>query len=96
MSKQYLSSPTHSGAALTFPGILGWGAMLAAMLVIAYAGLLSPEAAVRVRMILQGAEVILITLAAGTLAGVLHSLALAGEARHKTARVPVRQQTLTA
>ena len=97
MSNQNISLQTRSRAALSFPGILACGAMLATLVVIGYACLYSPEGAVRVRMILQGAEVILITLSAGTLAGVLHATALALEARRKPVRpVSAPQQTITA
>lgn len=79
-----ISSPTQSRPGLFFPVLLSWGAMLATLVIIAYACLLSPEAVVRVRIILQGAEVILISWVAGILAGVLHDLSLASEARRKT------------
>jgi len=96
MFQQNISSPTHSHQGLFFQALLSWGAMLATLIVIAYACLLSPEGAVRVHIILQGAEVILISWVAGILAGTLHSLGLAGEAQRNTIREPVASQALAA
>jgi len=96
MYQQNVSLQTEPRAALSFAGILAWGGMLATLLVVTYACLLSPEGAVRVRMILQGAEVILLTLAAGAIAGTLHFLAHANETRRNTVHLPAQQQTLTA
>jgi len=96
MILQNVSSPTQFRHGLLFPVLLSWGAMLATFVVIAYACLLSPDAVVRVRIILQGAEVILLTWVAGNLAGALHSLGLAGEARGRTIRQPVDAQAFAA
>jgi len=96
MLQQNISSPTQYRNGLFFPVLLSWGAMLATLVVIAYACLLSPESVVQARIILQGVEVIFITWVAGILAGAVHSLGLAGEARHKTIREPVVPQALAA
>jgi len=51
---------------------------------------------VRVHIILQGAEVILICWVAGILAGALHALGLAGEAQRNTVHQPSASQALAA
>ncbi len=96
MFQQNIFSPTQTRPGLFFPVLLSWGAMLATLVLIAYACLLSPESVLRVRIILQGTEVILITWVAGILAGALHSLGLAAEARHKATHVPQAPQALAA
>jgi len=96
MLEQNISSPTQYRHGLFFPVLLSWGAMLATLVVIAYACLQSPESLVQARIIVQGAKVIFITWVAGILAGAVYSLGLAGEARHKTIREPVASQALAA
>jgi len=81
MSHHAVLSFTPRRPALSFAAILAWGAMIATLSVLAYACLLSAEAPVRVHMILQGAEVIVLTLGAGLLAGLLHAAGLGLEKR---------------
>jgi len=95
MSNENFSLQTRSPAALSFAGILCWGAMLATLLIIAYAYLASPEALVRAHIILQGAEVLLISLGAGVIAGSVHQLALGLEARRKAFEGAASRQRLT-
>lgn len=94
MFQQNISSLTQSREGLLFQVLLPWAAMLATLVVIAYAYLLSPEGAVRVPIILQGAEVILISWVAGILANAVHCLGLAGEVRHGTIPQAVASQVL--
>jgi membrane associated rhomboid family serine protease len=61
-----------------FGSMLAAGAMLASLAVVAYACLHSPDAAVRVQTILQGARVILLTVVAGAVASGLHLFSVAG------------------
>lgn len=96
MSHQADFFSTERRPALSFAGILAWGAMIATLCVLVYACLLSPEALVRVRVILQGAQVIVLTLAAGVLAGALHSASLAAEQRDHEARHSAVRQSLAA
>jgi len=79
MSLQTLFSPFTARPALSYHLSLAIGAMLAILLVVAYAASVSPLAAVRAHMILQGAQIILLTLASGVIAGVLHMVGTAGE-----------------
>ena len=94
MTEQFTSSQTPRRPTLSFPGILAWGAMIATLLVIAYAGVLSPEASVRVHVILQGFQVIVLTLVAGLIAAAVHSLGLAAETRRHRPKLPSWQQNL--
>ena len=70
---------------LSFHASLGIGAMIAILAVVAFAGLSATAAAVRAHIVLQGAEVILLTLAAGAIASALHTLSLSA-ARLTTSR----------
>jgi hypothetical protein len=72
MSLQTLFSPFRHRVGLSFPASLGIGAMLAVLLVVAYAAFASPESAERAQIVLQGAEIILLTLCSGIIAGTVH------------------------
>ena len=81
-SQMQLSAPHHPIPA--FQSLLAVGAMLSALVVVAYACLQSDDSVVRVRLILQGAEVILLTWAAGIVASAVHLVSVASEvAAHK-------------
>jgi len=69
--------------------------MFATLLVVTYAYLASPESAVRVQIVLQGAEVILLTLAAGIVAGTLHAISVASESARAKTRVAFARRTVT-
>jgi len=69
-----------------FLSMLAIGAMLATLAVVAYACLHSDDAAVRVALLLKGAEAILVTWAAGILASVLNAKAIAGESAAQALR----------
>ena len=62
-----------------FSGLLAIGAMLATLAVVAYACLQSDDSSLRVRLILQGADVVLLTWAAGLVASALQWISLAGD-----------------
>jgi hypothetical protein len=74
------NQPGHS-----FPVNLAIGAMLASLLIVAYAALASAESAERAQVILQGAQIILLTLSAGVIATVVHGLGLAAEQTREVA-----------
>ena len=80
MSLQTLFSPFHSRAGVSYNLALAIGAMLATLAVVAYADLATTIATERVHVILQGAQMILLTVSSGLIAGALHVLATAGEA----------------
>lgn len=79
MSLQTLLSPFHSRAGISYNLGLAIGAMLATLAVVAYADLASSLPTDRVHIILQGAQMILLTVSAGVIAGALHVLGTAGE-----------------
>jgi hypothetical protein len=54
--------------------------MVATLLVVAYAAAASELGAVRAHIVLQGAEIILLTVAAGVIAGALHLVGTSGNA----------------
>ncbi len=62
---------------LSFHASLAIGAMIAVLFVVTFAGLSASAAAVRAHIVLQGAEVILLTLAAGAIASAVHAISLA-------------------
>ncbi len=72
MSLQTLFSPFRHRVGLSFPASLGIGAMLAVLLVVAYAALASPSSAERAHIVLQGLEIVLLTLCSGIIAGGVH------------------------
>jgi hypothetical protein len=74
MSLQNVFSPFRHRVGLSFPAALAIGAMLAVLLVVAYAAFASPASAVRAQIVLQGAEIILLTLCAGIIAGAVHGI----------------------
>lgn len=80
MSLQTLFSPFHTRAGLSYNLALAIGAMLATLAVVTYADLATAIATERVHIILQGAQMILLTVSSGIIAGALHVLATAGEA----------------
>ena len=94
MSQQNVSSFHQSHRALSFPWILAAGTMIATLLVVAYAYLASAEGTVRVHIVLQGAEVILLTLVAGIIAGAVHALGVASEAASAKRRFALSRNTV--
>jgi hypothetical protein len=79
MSLQTVFSPFQTRPGLSYHLSLAIGAMLAALLVVAYAAGASDVSAVRTHIVLQGAEIILLTVASGVIAGALHLLSTAGD-----------------
>ena len=79
----------HARPASSFPVNPAVGAMFASLLVVAYAAEASPDGAVRARMILQGIEIILLTLSAGFIAGAVSAIgtAITADASAAFARV---------
>jgi hypothetical protein len=75
----YAPAPHHPVPA--FQSLLALGAMLAALAVVAYAFLSGDDSAMRARLVLQGAGVILMVWLAGLIASGLHLLATADEAQ---------------
>jgi|GEM_PF-4364862 len=67
----------------TFRQIARWVfpafAMIASLVLIAFAYLASPDAMGRTQLVFEGAEVILLTLAGGTIAGALYALSSTSE-----------------
>ena len=63
--------------ALSFHASLMLGAMLATLAVVAYAG--TATGMMRAHIVLQGFEVILLTLGAGFIASALHAVSLSGD-----------------
>jgi len=88
---QMILNQIERRAGLSFNANLVLGAMLAVLCVVAYAGT-AGNAALRTHIVLQGCEIVLMTLAAGFIANVLHSLSLAGAA----APAPLGQDTIGA
>jgi len=79
MLLQNVLSPLQTRAGLSYNLSLAIGTMLAALAVVVYADFASTLAGERVHIILQGAQMILLTVASGIIAGVLHALSTAGE-----------------
>jgi len=79
MLLQTMFSPFLTRAGLSYNLSLAIGAMLATLAVVVYADSASTLSAERVHIILQGAQMILLTTAAGIIAGVLHVLSTAGD-----------------
>ena len=71
---------------LSFHASLMVGAMLAVLAVVVYASLATTVGALRTGIILQGMEVILLTLAAGFIASALHAVGTASEPKAGAAR----------
>jgi hypothetical protein len=94
MSQQIVSSLNQSRRALSFPGILAAGTMIATLLVVAYAYFASAEGAVRAHIVLQGAEVILLTLVAGFIAGAVHAIGVASESASAKRRLTHSRDTV--
>lgn len=80
MSLQTLFSSFRTRAGLSYNLALAIGAMLATLAVVVYADLATTIATERVHIILQGAQMILLTVASGLIAGAVHVFATAGDA----------------
>lgn len=80
MLLQNVFSAFQTRAGLSYNLGMAVGAMLATMAVVAYADFASEFAVERVHIILEGAQIILLTVAAGVMAGTLHLLSTLGEA----------------
>jgi len=76
---QMILNQIERRAGLSFHANLMIGAMLAVLGVVAYAGT-AASALLRTHIVLQGCEIVLMTLAAGIIANALHALSLAGTA----------------
>jgi len=79
MQMQNVLAPCQSRAGLSYNLSMAMGAMLATLAVVVYADCASTLAAERVHVILEGMQIILLTVAAGVIAGGLHVLSTAGE-----------------
>lgn len=80
MSQQTKSQPSPLALSLpvpSFESLLAIGAMLATLVLVAYDCIQSDDSAVRVRLIMQDAEVILVTCAAGFIASAVHRISVA-------------------
>ncbi len=81
---------------LSFNASLVIGAMIATLAVVAFAGLSSPVSAVRAHIVLQGAQVVLLTLAAGAIASALHAFSLSDKFSRLTANESAQRDALAA
>jgi hypothetical protein len=79
MLLQNVFASFQTRAGISYNLSLAIGAMLATLATVAYADLASTLATERVQIILQGAQIIGLTVAAGVIAGALHVLSTAGE-----------------
>jgi hypothetical protein len=80
MSLQTVFSPFQARPGLSYHLSLAIGAMFASLLVVAYAAGASDEGAVRAHIVLQGAQMIALTVASGVIAGLVHLVSTAGGA----------------
>jgi len=79
MLLQTLYSSFQTRAGISYNLSLAIGAMLATLAVVVYADSAATLSADRVHIILQGAQMILLTVAAGIIAGAFHAVSTAGE-----------------